>query len=113
MNQRERAQRLVALLTQSFEMGWDGHGADDRINVFAGDVVASVALPDVEGKTENEARILTAAAGFAEGLKFVRTLVDLIAVMGLGIEEMYPEVDFREVIQCLGIYAASLPDDKD
>lgn len=113
MNQRERAQRMVALLTQSFEMGWDGKGADERINVFTGDVVTTVALPDIDGKPEHEARILTAGAGFTECLKFVRSLVDLVAVAGLGIEEMYPDVDFREVLRGLGLYAAALPDDKE
>lgn len=113
MNQRERAQRMVALLTQSFEMGWDGKGADERINVFEGEAIARIELPNVDGLPENEARIRIAAAGFTEGLKFVRTLVDLVAVAGLGVETMHPEVDFRDVLYRLGFYAAALPDDKE
>lgn len=113
MNQRERTQRMVALLTQSFEMGWDGKGTAERINVFEGEAIARIELPDVDGLPVKEGRILTAAAGFTECLKFVRALVDLVAVAGLGIEEMYPEVEFRDVLYRLGLYAAALPDDKE
>lgn len=113
MHQRERAQRLVALLTQLFETDWSSAEAATLINVFEDEEMAQVAIPDVDGLTLREACVLSVGAGFVEGWKFAKTAIDLIAVAGKVIDENDPAIDFRGVIRMLGIYAAALPDDKE
>ena len=113
MNQQERAQRLVALLTQSFEADWNSPEAAEHINVFAGEEMAQVEVPNVDGLTMQEACVRSVCAGFNEGWKFARTAIELIAVAGKLIDENDPAVDFRGVIRMLGIYAAALPDDEE
>lgn len=113
MNQRERAQRMVALLTQAFEADWSVGNTKGEINVFEGDVVARIELPETDDPALKEAYARCAAAGFHEGLKFIRTVIDLVAVTGKVMDELHPEVDFRSVLHRLGYYAAALPDNEE
>lgn len=113
MNQRERAQRMVALLTQSFEADWNSPENLEHINVFEGEEVAQVEIPNVDGLTMREACARSVGAGFVEGFKFARTAIELVAVAGKLIDENDPAVDFRGVLRMLGFYAAALPDDKE
>ena len=113
MNQRERAQRMVALLTQLFEADWNSPETAEKLDIFAGEELAQVEIPDVNGLTMREACVRSVGAGFTEGWKFGRAAIELIAVAGKLIDENDPAVDFRGVIRMLGIYAAALPDDEE
>jgi len=113
MNQRERAQQLMALLTQLFESDWASPESAERISIFEGEELARVEVPNVDGLTVREACARSVGAGFVEGFKFARTAIELVAVAGKLIDENDPAVDFRGVLQMLGIYAAALPDDEE
>lgn len=54
MNQYERAQRMVALLTQAFKSGCGAGNSKGEINIFEGDIVARIELPDVDNSAPRE-----------------------------------------------------------
>lgn len=113
MNHRERAQRMVAMLTQSLEADWSNPETIKQLSVFEGEEVAQIQVPDVEGLTMREACVKSIGAGFAEGWKFARVAIELIAVAGKLIDENDPAVDFRHLLHVLGMYAAALPDEEE
>lgn len=107
VNNRERAERMIAHLTMAYESA-QGIRIGAGIGTFEPNDFGSVTLP-IDGLTPERAAVVGLNAGLEEGLKLVDVLTDLTCALGSLLESRAPDVDFQDLIRDLAMWVAVMP----